>query len=163
MKLYKIAEKFNDILELINEDGELNQDTVQALDDIESEFEEKAIAVASYVKSLEAEQEAIQQAINSMRARQDSLSTKSEQLREYLQFNLQRLSINEISSSPYFKIKIKQCPESIDVFDETAIPAEFVREKTVTSIDKIKIKEAIKDGIDVPGASIQRKLKLEIK
>jgi hypothetical protein len=73
------------------------------------------------------------------------------------------LSINEIKSSPYFKIRLKTCPVSIDVFDETIIPAEFWREKISRSVDKIMLKEALSEGVEVPGATIQRKIKLEIK
>jgi hypothetical protein len=49
------------------------------------------------------------------------------------------------------------------VFDENLIPAEFWREKTTTSVDKIMLKEVLNEGVDVPGATIQRKIKLEIK
>jgi hypothetical protein len=51
------------------------------------------------------------------------------------------------------------------VFDEKAIPPEYWREKvtTTTSVDKIKLKEVLSEGVEVPGASIQRKIKLEIK
>ena len=100
-----------------------------------------------------------------MKVRKAKLTKKAESLSDYLQCNLQKLSINEIKSSPYFKIKLKQCPPSVDVFDEKAIPPEFWREKvtTTTSVDKIKLKEVMSEGIEVPGATIQRKLKLEIK
>jgi hypothetical protein len=98
-----------------------------------------------------------------MRIRRDRLTKQTQSLSEYLQYNLQKLSIVEIKSCPYFKIRIKQCPASVDIFDEKAIPPEYWREKVTTSIDKIRLKEVLNEGVEVPGASIQRKLKLEIK
>ena len=98
-----------------------------------------------------------------MAIRKKRLSKQIESLTDYLQFNLEKLSINEIKTSPYFKIRLKQCPPSVDVFDETMIPPEFWREKVIASVDKVMLKDALNEGVEVPGASIQRRIKLEIK
>ncbi len=163
MKLYEITNEFKFLFEQLDEDGELTpvmEETMSALSD---DFEEKAIAVASYIKNLEAEEIAITNAINDMKIRKYKLTKKVQSLSDYLQYNMTLLSINEIKTSPYFKIKLKQCPPSIDVLDECLIPDVFWREKLVKSVDKIKLKEVLSEGIEVPGASIRRKVKLEIK
>ena len=165
MRLYEITNEFQNVFNQVNEDGELSDDLITNLDVLKIDFENKAVAVASYIKNIEAEEAAIGQAIDDMRARKAKLTKQVESLSDYLQYNLQKLSITEIKTCPYFKIRLKQCPPSIDVFDEKAIPPEYWREKvtTTTSVDKIKLKEVLSEGVDVPGASIQRKLKLEIK
>lgn len=163
MRLYEITNEFENVFNQIGEDGELTEEMMLNLDSLQSDFENKAVSVAAYIKNIEAEEAAIAQAIEDMRLRKAKLAKRADSLSEYLQFNLQRLSINEIKSSPYFKIKLKQCPPSVDVFDETVIPAEFWREKLTASVDKVKLKEVLSDGVEVPGASIQRKVKLEIK
>lgn len=165
MKLYEISNEYQAVLSTVNEDGEITEESIKFLDELKENFETKAIAVASYIKNLEAENEAISQAIEGMKKRKESLSKKVESLTDYLQYNLQTLSINEINSSPYFKIKLKQCPVSVDVIDESLIPVEYMREKVtvVKSVDKIKIKEVISEGKEVPGATLNRKIKLEIK
>ena len=163
MKLYEITNEFQNIFNQVGEDGELTSQMLDSLDSLKEDFEQKAISVALYVKNIEAEEAAIGQAIDDMRIRKARLTKQAESLTDYLQLNLQKLSINEIKSSPYFKIRLKTCPPSVDVFDEKAIPPEFWREKLTTSVDKIKLKEVLSEGIEVPGASIQRKIKLEIK
>jgi hypothetical protein len=165
MRLYEITNQFENVFNQLDENGELSQEMMESLDSLKDDFENKAISVACYIKNIEAEEAAIEHAIDDMKVRKAKLTKKAESLSDYLQCNLQKLSINEIKSSPYFKIKLKQCPPSVDVFDEKAIPPEFWREKvtTTTSVDKIKLKEVMSEGIEVPGATIQRKLKLEIK
>lgn len=163
MKLHEITGEFQNIFEQIGEDGELSSELLELMDSVQNNFEQKAIAVASYIKNLQAEEEAIANAVAEMNKRKSSLTKKAESLTDYLQFNLQTLSISEIKSSPYFKIRLKKCPPSVEVFDETAIPAEFMREKLTVTVDKIKIKDVLSEGVEVPGATLQRKVKLEIK
>lgn len=165
MKLYEITSAYQNIFNQIDETGEVNESFITQLETIQEDFEQKAILVASYIKNLEAEELAISNAIDEMKARKDKLSKKAESLSEYLQFNLQALSINEIKSSPYFKIRLKKCPASVDVFDDSIVPRQYWREKTtvVLSVDKIKVKELLSEGVEIPGCSIQHKIKLEIK
>lgn len=165
MKLYEITQQYEQLLDEIanTEDGEINEENLISLTQFESDFEEKAIAVASYIKNIEAEEQAINNAINEMKNRKDKLTKKAQSLSDYLQYNLTLLSISEIKSSPYFNIKLKQCPQSVEVIDEEIIPTEYWREKITKSLDKMMIKECLNKGIEIPGASIQRKIKLEIK
>lgn len=163
MKLYEITNELESILSSVTEDGEISQESIDALEGLQGEFEEKAVSVASYIKNLEAEEAAIKQAMDDMKKRRDSLKSKAESLTEYLHSSMGRLGINEIKSSPYFKIKLKTCPVSVDVFDELAIPDEYMREKIVVTVDKIKLKEVLSEGVEVPGVCLQRKTKLEIK
>lgn len=163
MKLYEITNQYEQIFNQVNEDGEISSETLLLLDDLKHDFVEKAVEVAAYVKNIEAEAAAIKEAIANMKAREESLTKKAQALKEYMQFNLQQLGINEIETSPYFKIRLKTCPPSVDVFDEETIPVEYWKEKVVMSLDKIKIKEALSEGVEVPGATIHRNIKLEIK
>jgi hypothetical protein len=163
MKLFELTHEFENIFAEIGEDGEITQEMMDNLDSIKEDFENKAISVANYIKNLQAEEEAIEKAMADMRTRKMRLTKQIQSLSDYLQFNLQKLSINEIKSSPYFKIKLKVCPPSVDVFDESLIPEEYWREKVTKSIDKFRLKEVMGEGIEIPGASIQRNIKLEIK
>ncbi len=163
MKLYEITNEYQLIFNNINEDGELEPQYIEKLDNLTEDFEKKAIAVASFIKNLEAEELSIANAIESMKKRKDSLAKKAQNLTDYLQFNLQILNIKEIDSSPYFRIKLKQCPVSVSVINELDIPQEYFKETIVKSLDKIRLKEVIKEGVEVPGVTLQQKIKLEIK
>ncbi len=163
MQLFKITQEFESVFNEVDENGEMTPEMIDHLDALQDDFENKAVSVATYIKNLEAEEAAIAQAMEDMKTRKTRLSKQAASLSEYLQHHMQRLSINEIKTCPYFKIRIKQCPASVDVISEDAIPAEFWREKVTSSIDKMRLKEVLSEGIEVPGACIQRRLKLEIK
>jgi hypothetical protein len=163
MKLYEITNELQRICDYMGDAEELTQEMFDNLDGLQEDFETKAISVASYIKNLEAEEQAIAEAIKGMTLRKARLAKQAESLSDYLQLNLQKLSINEIKSSPYFKIRLKQCPVSVEVFDESVLPAEYLREKITVTVDKIKLKETMSEGVEVPGATLQRKIKLEIK
>jgi hypothetical protein len=163
MQLFKITQEYESVFNEVDENGEISPEMLQHLDSLQEDFENKAVSVATYIKNLEAEEAAITQAMEDMKTRKTRLAKQAASLADYLQHHMQRLSIKEIKSCPYFKIKIKQCPASVDVINEDFIPAEFWKEKTTTSLDKIRLKEVLNEGIEVPGACIARRLKLEIK
>jgi len=163
MKLYEITNEFQNVFNQFNEEGELSEDMHEKLDLFQADFESKALSIAAHIKNLEAEEAAIANAMKDMAARRQKLTSQVDSLSSYLQFNLQQMSISEIKSSSYFKIKLRQCPPSVDVFNETLLPPQYFKEKIVKSVDKILLKQVLADGIEVPGAVIQRKIKLEIK
>jgi len=163
MKLYEITNEYACVFNSIDETGEVSQETVDAIDELQTQFEDKAIAIACYIKNLEAEEAAIKSAMDDMKKRRDALNNKVDSLSEYLRESMGKMSVSEIRSSPFFKIRIKKCPLSVDVFDDVVLPIEYMREKTVITIDKIKLKEVLSAGVDVPGACLHRREKLEIK
>jgi len=163
MQLYKITNEYENVFNQVDENGEITTDMIETLDALQQDFENKAVCVATYIKNLEAEEAAITQAMDDMKTRKARLTKQVVSLSDYLQFNMQKLAIKEIKSSPYFKIRIKQCPASVDIISEDFIPAEFWREKVTTTIDKVRLKEVLNEGIEVAGACITRRLKLEIK
>ena len=75
---------------------------------------------------------------------------------------MENSGITEISS-PELLLKIKTNPPSVIIDDEALIGGQFIKEKTVTSIDKAAIKKELKSGNTVLGAHIEQKTRLEIK
>lgn len=163
MKLYEITKNYEEIFSKVNEDGEITNVQLDELDALQEDFNNKCIAVASHIKNLEAESNAINEAIKSMRAREERLQSKIEYLKEYLQDNMQTLQIKEIKDSPFFKIKLKHCPVSVRIDDESQIPESYFNKKISFSLDKMKIKDDLNDGQSIPGATLHRNIKLEIK
>ena len=163
MKLYEISTQYQDIFNNVDESGEISEEQLDLIGELSDDFRDKAIAIASFIKNLEAEKEAIDNAIKGMSDRKSRLSGKISSMGDYLHNNMQLVGLTEITGSPYFKIRIKACPVSVEVMDESLLPSEYLRERVSVSVDKIKIKDDINAGFEIPGASLVRKLKLEIK
>lgn len=164
MKLFEIANQYESLLEqsFDTETGEVNELAMAKLDEVTNDIKEKGIAIASFIKNIDAERKAIEDAKKAMAEREARLDRRVTYLTTYLQSNMERCEINEISC-PYFVIKLKKCPLSVDILDETAIPDDYKRVKEVVSVDKIKLKEEILAGVIVPGASLKQNMRLEIR
>ncbi len=164
MKLFEIANEYQNILEQTfdQETGEINEQAIALLDEAKDNVKEKGIAVASYIENIEAEEKAIDAAIDRMERRKKQLSSQSQFLVNYLKSNMERCGINEISCA-YFKVGIKKCPVSVDIFNENEIPNEYKKTKEIINIDKIKIKEEILAGVVIPGAALKQNTRLEIR
>ncbi len=68
---------------------------------------------------------------------------------------------------PYFTLRIKNNPYSTDIVSEKDIPEKYMKSREVIKMevkpDKNLIKEdVLKTGIQVPGAYVAQKTKLEI-
>lgn len=164
MKLYEIANEYQDILEqsFDQETGEVNETALSKLDEIAVQLQDKGIAVASYIKNIDAERKAIEDAKKAMAEREKKLDKEIDYLTQYLQFNMENCGITEIKS-PHFVIKLKKCPLSTDIIDESLIPDEYKKVKEVVSLDKMKIKEEILAGVIIPGASLKQNNRIEIR
>ena len=166
MNLYNIANEYQLLLDQTfdPETGELNELALAKLDEVKADVKEKGIAIASFIKNIEAERDAIENAKKNMAEREARLDRRVSSLTSYLQSNMERCGINEISS-PYFMVKLKKNPVSVDIFNESALPENYIKTKTsiTHSIDKVKIKEDILNGVAIPGATLRQNVRLEIR
>ncbi len=154
MKLYEISQMYQDTLDDIDSEDE---NSLEAINSIEVEFEDKAIAVISHFKNLEADAVAIKEEENKMKARRLSIEKNVAWLKNYLLNNMIETGINKITC-PYFEVKLKTNPASTIIVDESLIPDEFKTEVRSVKIDKTAIKKA--GGCD--GAKLIRKQSLSI-
>ncbi len=161
ISLYAISNEYQSILNQLEE--EKSHECLQLLEEIQGQYEDKVIAVAAFIKNLQAEKTLIETAIKDMQERKINLERKLSWVEKYLIENMERCGISEISQSPYFKIKLKKCPISVEVIDEHQVPHEYKKIKEVVTIDKIKAKEDLNQGLYIEGLTLKRNLKLEIK
>lgn len=137
-----------------------------AIDDtlgaIEGEFTDKALAVAAFVQNLEAEAKAVKDAAKRMADRARVIENKAARLRDYLRRNMEATGIPEIKC-PQYGLRVRMNPYRVVIDDETAIDAEFIREKIIREADKVALKQALQDGKMVAGAHLVRDNRLEIR
>lgn len=142
-------------LELANNEelpAEAIRDTLEA---IGGTIQEKALSLANWALDMDGDMGKIDAEIERLQARKKSIAKRRESLNEYLRNNMEATGIKKIQC-PLFTITIVEGRESVAISDESEIPDEFMRVKTDISPDKAAISKAIKDGQEVPGASLQR-------
>ena len=165
--IYDIKSEFFAIQELLEneefdeETGELidNSEAIkQLLAEIESDKSNKADNIAFLVKQAKDSQEAIKAEIDRLNERKKMFIRQEEKLKELLTFLLsgEKLKTDKFT----FSFRSSQ---SVEITDESLIPAEYLVVKETVTPDKKKIKEVLAEFGEVPGAAIVVKKTLGVR
>jgi hypothetical protein len=161
--LYKAAEDVRTLLDQIDPTtGELPEGFEQA----RAIVAKKAQAVAAFILEDEAQADMVEAHAKALLDRVKTARKRQLWLRQYLQDHMDGAHVLSIKSDDgTFSAKLeKERDESVDVFDEKQLPADYMREiPAKQEPDKLLIKKAMKDGFDVPGARLVKKDRLTIR
>lgn len=164
MNLFEIAAEYRaDVAKL--EDLELDEQTLtDTLEAIGGELETKAMNTAFVVRNLESTAEQIKAHAKAMVERAKAMENRAERIRKYLMDGLELAQRDKVDT-PYFRIKIALNPPSVVIADESLIPANYKTDPVppLPQPDKKLIAAALKDGFEVPGCSLVRGRRLDIK
>lgn len=163
MKLYEIAEIYQIALQssVDPETGEISEQALARLDQIGHDIEDKAKNLAAHIGNLDADINAMREAERKIAERRKRVEREKEGFIEYLHTNMERCGISAIFC-PEFDIKLKKCPPSVEVLNESKLPVQYFRQ--VIEVDKIAIAKTLKEGREVPGARlVTDKTRVEIK
>lgn len=163
-KLYDLANNYQTTLDNLcdEETGEIDEQQLEALNTISQDVKEKGIAIATYLRNIDADKEALDNECRRLSARKAQLARRIEWLNIYLKTNMEACAIQEISC-PLFSIKLRKNNPSVNVVDEALVPAEYMRQKTTESLDKIQILSDLKNGVFIPGVELKQGTRLEIR
>lgn len=161
--LYELAGELRAVADQLT-DMDLPAEVVaDTMESITLPFEQKATSVAASLRNLEATAEQIKAAEAEMAKRRKAMENRAAHLRDYLLAQMQRAGVSKIESL-MFRIALRNNPESVVIDSEAQIPADYLREIPAQQVvDRTLIKAALKEGFDVPGARLERGVRLEIK
>lgn len=166
LRLYEIAAEYRGLLEIATdpESDDLDMDSFEAaITALEGDFSAKAVNIACLIREWEAESAAISAVIASQLQRAKSLDNRAKRLRDYLLGQMEISSLPTISDARV-QVKLRKNPVSVQISEVEAIPSLYCRIVPARyEPDKTAIKEAIKNGEEVPGASLVQTSRLEIK
>lgn len=167
MKLYEIAAEYKNFIEAV-ENGEIPDEAIpDTLESITAELDEKADNIACVIKNLAAEVEAIKAEENNLAERRKTKEKRITSLKTYLSEVLQASGYTKVETARN-KITFRKS-EKVQIEDETSFiewaknnNADFITYKDPT-INKTAVKQAIVDGMEVIGATIETKQNIQIK
>ncbi|MCW9717381.1 siphovirus Gp157 family protein [Avibacterium sp. 21-599] len=166
MKLYEIADSYNNVAELLaNPEFAEDSDIIAALDAVEDEFNNKAINTIKAIKRVEGDIDLLDAEIKRLSAMKKARQNRIEEVKNYLKYNMQKTGIFKIES-PLFKIAYGERKQSAVEIDENLFLANNLDENLVTikiTPNKSAIKEALKRGESVMGARLVDSQVLSIK
>ena len=160
MKLYEIAPALRfalDDIEVDPETGEiLNADALHA---VEAQAAEKVEATALYLRELDAEAKAAKEEADRMLARVKSMQKRSDYLKAML---LEALHATGKVKTGRVTVSIRTT-QAVAVDEGTNLPEAYTTVKTTVSPNKVAIKQALLDGVEVPGCELIERESVSIR
>lgn len=160
MKLYQISDAIRqalDHIELDEETGEiLSADELHA---VEAEAAEKIEATALYLRELDAEAKAAKEEADRMLARVKSMQKRSDYLKAML---LDALHATGKVKTGRVTVSIRTT-KAVEIAEGADLPEAYTTVKTTVSPNKVAIKQALLDGVEVPGCHIEERESVQIR
>lgn len=154
--LYELTGQFLDIYNL-ELDEETKLDTLDSID-WETEYETKVENYIKVMKNLEADVEARKNEIKRLMELNKADEKKKEHLKDTLSASMS-LTGHERVDTPLFKVSFRKS-QAVEV-DEAVLPEDY---KVATwKPDKKRLKEDLKNGLEIIGASLVERKNLSIR
>lgn len=160
MKLYEISDAIRAALDHIDVDPEtgeiLNADNLHA---VEAEASDKVEATALYLRELDAEAKAAKDEADRMIARVKSMQKRSDYIKSML---LDALHATGKVKTARVTVSIRTT-KAVEIAEGANLPEAYTTVKTTVSPNKVAIKQALIDGIEVPGCHIEERESVQIR
>lgn len=160
MKLYEISDAIRAALDHIDVDPEtgeiLNADNLHA---VEAEASDKVEATALYLRELDAEAKAAKDEADRMIARVKSMQKRSDYLKSML---IEALHVTGKVKTARVTVSIRTT-QAVEVSEGADLPEAYTTVKTTVSPNKIAIKQALLDGVEVPGCHLEARESVSIR
>ena len=168
MTLRDLTTEYQTLMDMLNQEDPDLQAVADTLEGLAGEIEEKADNVATMVKEYTYLSEALKNEADTLIQRAKAARCRAEWLVQYLQANMEAMGKTKLET-PRNKLTIKKTPAAVRFADENAFLAwatldheEYIRQKA-PEIDKTAVKNALKEGKELPGVTLEQGQKLYIK
>jgi hypothetical protein len=162
MNIYKIQNEFQLIIaEVINNEGEITPELETALTINKEQLQSKAVDYCYVIKQLDYDCEQIDNEIARLNKLKKVRANLTDRLKNTVSSAMQLFEVEKIET-PLIKLSFRNS-ESVEITNEQQLDAKFIVTKTVSTPDKKAIKDAIKNGEVVEGATISYNKNLQIR
>lgn len=143
---------------LVQSGGEITEELEKRLSEVQNTLTKKVDAYDWILKSLEADEEKFRARAEMFLKVAKGLKAYRERLKDNIKFAMTQLETTELNGLDV-RFTLTKGQPALKI-DEQALPGEF---KVVTfSPDKTKIKQALENGLEVPGASLEPSVQLRV-
>lgn len=155
--LYEVAGRYATLQELAfdfacDNGGEIPPDVAAVLSQSEDELNAKLDACCRVVANLSSASDACEHEAARLAAKARRLKEQCDRLKDYIKYNMETAGIQKVKPSPHFGLRICKSPPSVVVDPGIQLPRGFI--KVVESADKAAIKDALQQGLSVPGCQL---------
>jgi hypothetical protein len=161
MRLFEISEQLERIIfDSTDENGEISDEGLEAITEIEGELRSKATNVALYIMGELAEAKAVEEHAKRLQERVRSHKNRAEKLKKYLERTLLHDLGQEVIKDPRVNIGWRKS-QAVVVAEDAALPPELTRVKVEP--DKVAIKERLKSGLEIDGCELEDRVSMVLK
>lgn len=153
--LYEITGDYLRLLEMLEEDESIDEQAFKdTLDGIEGEFEIKADGYARVLKELNAQALKFKAEIERMTAKMNAITNNSEKLKQHLYNSMKATGKLKFKTDLFsFGIQKNGGLQPMEIVPDVEIPDEYCRKEP----DNTKIRDALKDGKELPFAVLKER------
>ena len=159
---YDISERYNNLLDLLN-NPEVEFSLIEsALNEVNEEFNDKADNIARLIRDINYDVDALKSEEKRLAERRKALENRQRSLKDYLENNMRSVGKDKFKTT-FFSYNIQNNPPSLEVLDETLIPDSFIKVEEVRNIDKKALLAELKNGNEISGCQLKIGQSLRIR
>ena len=159
MKLYEIQEQIEYLLNLVDEDGAIEESSFAQLEELAIAEEEKLENIGLLLKNWTAEAKAIREEEKNLADRRRAIENQADRLKEYAGNHLLKSNRSEFKTA---KVRLSfRKSTAVQVDNDELIPDEFWQVKK--EISRSLIGKALKDGQVVAGCMLVERQNLQVR
>lgn len=163
-RLYELTQHMLDIRDVLlnaaDDDGEVQPEIAAMLATAEGDWRQKLEACARVVCDLEAEQSAYKDHGDRLMKRARAIGKNAERLKDYMKLEMEAAGEMNVACIP--PVAIRRNPPSVVITDIDAVPHDYDKPPREREVSRSDIAEALKAGIDVPGAEMRQGTSIRI-
>lgn len=163
LRIYNVPALISDAAAKVEIDTETGE--ITGGDDLEAllkQGEEKILSCGRYLSMRGKDLEAMKEHVKSMQARIKAEERSQAWLKSCMIRAIRALNTTSVEDSDIL-VKLKKCPPSVFIEDETKIPDCYIVREVKEIADKKAILADLKAGKEVAGCSMTNSLRLDIK
>jgi hypothetical protein len=159
MNLFEINQQIRDILNQVDDDGNLPDSAFEELDKLNMALEIKHEAYGCLIKEYSATSKMLKAEADHLTGRQKAYDSRAARLRQRLADSMLANGKARLETSKVL-VWFKSSTGTV-IDDESILPQQYLKTKTEPDISAIK--ESLTAGVMVPGARIEIRQNLQIK
>ena len=162
-KFSDICDEISSMLSIPDEDLTDEQRAAMSayLDELAGQESDKVDAFGSFIRVESARAEACKKEAQRLANKAKTAEGRISYLKHLYLCTMQSNGLKKVQGSAY-TLSIRES-DSVDVADVSALPDLYVRRKETIEPDKVCLREALKGGMDIPGARLVKTHSLQIR
>jgi|GEM_PF-5392984 len=138
MNLYEINQTYKAVLADLEAMDDISDECAQdTLEPFKDDLDNKCLAVAAFIKNLDAEALAVKDAESKLSARRKSIENKSKRMREYLAANIPgKLKDSQTTISPT-KGRERVVVDNIDLLPDSCVRREVIQKAILAEVKNV--------------------------